>query len=114
MDEEISALPPNAFLAVEGGRIYPLVRTVINIGRSLENHLVIDDLRVSRSHALLHASKGHFVLFDLNSTGGTFVNGQRVNQTILYPDDTISLGGFILTFKQEDPPARLDLIDTVR
>lgn len=114
MDEETNHLPLNAFLVIEGGRIYPLIKTVINIGRSLENHIVIDDLRVSRSHALLHASKGHFVLFDLNSTGGTFVNGQRINQTVLYPGDTISLGGVLLTFKQEDPPPRLDLIDTVQ
>ena len=114
VDEEISDLPPNAFLVIEAGRIYPLVKPVINIGRGLENHVVIDDLRASRSHAQLRASKGHFVLFDLNSTGGTFVNGQRITETILYPGDTISVGGVILMFKQEDPPPRPDLIDTVR
>lgn len=114
VDEEITSLPPNAFLVIEGGRIYPLVKTVINIGRGLENQLVIDDLRVSRSHAQLRASKDHFVLFDLNSRGGTFVNGQRITQTILYPGDTISLGGTILFFQQQDPPPRPDLIDTVR
>ena len=114
VDEEIDSIPPNAFVVIEGGKIYPLVQAVINIGRALDNHLVIDDPRVSRSHAQLRAVDGHFVLFDLNSTRGTFVNGKRITQAILYSDDTISLGGVTLTFNQQDPAPRPDLIDTVR
>ena len=114
VSEEIEQFPANAFFVVEGVRVFPLVKAIINIGRRLENHLIIEDLRVSRSHAQLRAIHGQFVLFDLNSTRGTFVNGQRITQTTLYPDDTISLGGVTLTFKQEDPPPRPDLIDTVR
>ena len=114
VDEEIDSIPPNAFFVIEGGKIYPLVKAVINIGRLLDNHLVIDDPRVSRSHAQLRAVQGHFVLFDLNSTGGTFVNGHRISKTIIYPNDTISLGGVALTFNQDDPPPRPDLADTVR
>jgi pSer/pThr/pTyr-binding forkhead associated (FHA) protein len=112
--EEIDNLPLNAFLTIEGLRIYPLVKAIINIGRSLENDLVIDDLRVSRNHAQLRAVNGQFVLFDLKSTRGTSINGHRIAQAILYPHDTISLGGVLLTFNQEDPAPRPDLIDTVR
>ena len=111
--EEIVKLPPNAFIVIEGVRIYPLVKATINIGRGLENDLVLDNLRVSRTHAQLRAIKGQFVLFDLNSTRGTFINGRRIIQAILYPHDTISLGDVILTFHQEDPAPRPDLIDTV-
>jgi pSer/pThr/pTyr-binding forkhead associated (FHA) protein len=113
MDEENDSIPPHAFFVIEGGTIYPLVKAIINIGRMLENHLVIDDSRVSRNHAQLRAIQGQFVLFDLNSTRGTFVNGRRISQTILYPNDAISLGGILLTFKQDDPPPRPDLVDTV-
>ena len=112
--EEIVNLPPNAFFVIEGVRIYPLVKATINIGRGLENDIVIDNIRVSRNHAQLRAIKGQFVLFDLNSTRGTFINGRRIIQAILYPHDTISLGDVILTFNQEDPAPRPDLIDTVR
>ena len=112
--EEIVSIPPNAFLVVEGVKIYPLVKALINIGRGLENDLVIEDLRVSRNHAQLRAVSGQFVLFDLKSTRGTFINGHRITQAILYPHDTVSLGDVILTFNQEDPPPRPDLIDTVR
>ncbi len=104
--EENSSVPENAFLIVEGVKVYPLNESVVNIGRRLENQLVIDDPRVSRNHAQLRAIKGRFVLFDLNSTGGTFVNGQRTSQTVLYPGDVISLAGVALIFGQDTPPPR--------
>ncbi len=107
-----SSIPENAFLIVEGVKIHPLKEAVVNIGRRLENHLVIDDPRISRNHAQLRAIKGRFVLFDLNSTGGTFVNGQRTSQTVLYPGDVISLAGVALIFGQDNPPPRPDLAET--
>jgi pSer/pThr/pTyr-binding forkhead associated (FHA) protein len=99
-------------LIIEGVKVHPLKETVVNIGRRLENHLVIDDPRISRNHAQLRAIKGRFVLFDLNSTGGTFVNGQRTSQTVLYPGDVISLAGVALIFGQDNPPPRPDLMET--
>ena len=105
-------IPENAFLIIEGVRVFPLIESVVNIGRRLENHLVIDDPRVSRNHAQLRSIKARFVLFDLNSTGGTFVNGQRTSQTVLYPGDVISLAGVALIFGQDNPPIRPDLAET--
>ena len=105
-------IPENAFLIIEGVKVHPLKEAVINIGRRLENHVVIDDPRISRNHAQLRAIKGRFVLFDLYSTGGTFVNGQRTSQTVLYPGDVISLAGVALIFGQDNPPQRPDLLGT--
>ena len=105
-------IPENAFLIIEGVKVHPLKESVINIGRRLENHVVIDDPRISRNHAQLRAIKGRYVLFDLNSTGGTFVNGQRTSQTVLYPGDVISLAGVALIFGQDNPPSRPDLNET--
>ncbi|HSJ87896.1 MAG TPA: FHA domain-containing protein [Anaerolineales bacterium] len=109
---EITGIPENAFLIIEGVKVHPLNESVVNIGRRLENQLVIDDPRVSRNHAQLRAIKGRFVLFDLNSTGGTFVNGQRTSQTVLYPGDVISLAGVALIFGQDNPPSRSDTSNT--
>lgn len=100
------AIPPNAFLILNGVKIIPLTRPVVNIGRRLDNHVVLDDPRVSRSHAQLRAIKGRYVIFDLNSTGGTYVNNQRVNQSVLYPGDVISLAGVALIYGQDLPVSR--------
>jgi len=105
-------IPENSFLIVEGVKIFPLNMPVVNIGRRLDNQLVIDDPRVSRNHAQLRAIKGRFVVFDLNSTGGTFVNGQRTSQSVLYPGDVVSLAGVALIFGQDNPPPRPDLKNT--
>jgi pSer/pThr/pTyr-binding forkhead associated (FHA) protein len=103
---QVDPIPPNAFLILGGTKIIPLNRPVINIGRRLDNQVVIDDPRVSRNHAQLRVAKGRFALFDLNSTGGTFINGQRANQSILYPGDVISLAGVTLIFGQDLPAGR--------
>jgi hypothetical protein len=110
--QEADQLPENAFLIVDGVKVFPLQKIVVNIGRRLDNHLVIDDPRVSRTHAQLRAIKGRYVIFDLNSTGGVYVNGQRSKQSVLYPGDVISLAGVPLVFGQDNPPMRPDLADT--
>ena len=105
-------IPDNAFLIIEGVKVFPLKSPVVNIGRRLDNTLVIDDPRVSRNHAQLRAIKGRYVIFDLNSTGGTFINGQRASQSVLYPGDVVSLAGVALIFGQDNPPPRPDLATT--
>jgi hypothetical protein len=100
---EPEVVPSNAFLILNGTQIIPLDRSVINIGRRQDNHVVIDDPRVSRAHAQLRIVKGRYILFDLDSSGGTFINGQRTNQSILYSGDVISLAGVSLIFGQDFP-----------
>jgi hypothetical protein len=92
---------PDAYLIVDGGQVFPLVLPVLNIGRSASNDLVLDDPKVSRSHAQIRLINGHFTIFDLDSTGGTTVNDQRITQSVLYPGDVISLAGVTLIFGQE-------------
>jgi hypothetical protein len=95
-------VPANAFLIVNGTRVYPLKQSVVNIGRRPDNQLVIEDARISRVHAQLRAIKGRYVIFDLDSLGGTFVNDQPVHQSVLYPGDVISLAGVPLVFGQDE------------
>jgi pSer/pThr/pTyr-binding forkhead associated (FHA) protein len=94
-------IPSNTFLIMDGTKAIPLIQSPITIGRSHENLIVLDDPRVSRKHLEIRVIREHFVLFDLNSSGGTFVNGQRVNQGILYSGDVISLAGVNLVFMQD-------------
>lgn len=108
IEEEIlpgDSIPPNAFVIINGLETHPLVQPVINIGRRLENDLVIEDPRISREHAQIRAVKGQYVIFDLNSTGGTFVNSVRVTRQPLFPGDVISLAGVPLVYGQDSPLA---------
>jgi hypothetical protein len=102
-DHAPGASPGNAFLIVGGTQVVPLDQFVTNIGRRLNNHIILDDPRVSRTHAQLRIVREHYMLFDLNSSGGTFVNGQRINQSILHPGDVISLAGVSLIFGHDMP-----------
>lgn len=100
-NEEKSTRPLTAFIIVNGSEVLPLRQSVINLGRRLDNHVVLSDPRVSRNHAQLRASKGSYVIFDLNSTGGTYVNGQRITQQTLKPGDVISLAGVPVIYGEE-------------
>ena len=101
IDAEQDSIPRAAYLIVDGTQVFPLEQTVINIGRRSDNQLVIDDRRVSRVHAQLRALRGRFVIFDLDSIGGTWVNGRRIRQQPLCPGDVISLSGIPLVFGQD-------------
>lgn len=96
---------PAAFLVVEGDRYVPLDRTVINIGRRRDNHIVLDDQRVSRHHGQLRFRFGQFVLYDLASRGGTFVNNVRVSEVVLRSGDVISLAGVQVVFMIDENAA---------
>jgi hypothetical protein len=102
-DEEVTETPPEgAFFMIEGSRHFPLDRTLVNIGRRLDNHLVLENPHISRRHAQLRVRGGRFTLYDLNSTSGTRVNGKRVQEWVLKPGDVITLATVQLIYG-EDP-----------
>jgi pSer/pThr/pTyr-binding forkhead associated (FHA) protein len=103
--------PEEAFLIVNGVDLFPLKLAVVSIGRRIDNALVLNDPRVSRTHAELRAFDGRYVLFDLNSRGGTYVNGKKIEHSVVYDGDVISLAGVHLIFRQKNLP-RPDLKET--
>jgi hypothetical protein len=92
-EDELAISSGNAYLILNNSQHFPINLPVINIGRQSDNHLVIEDLRVSRSHAQIRKVHGKNILFDLNSTGGTYANGKRITRHTLRPGDVISLAG---------------------
>lgn len=63
----------------------------IKIGRSQQSSIVLNDNGASRAHALLTYGSGIYMLSDLNSTNGTFVNGKRIKKTYLHEGDTFRI-----------------------
>ena len=93
---------PNAFFIVNGLTTFPITEPVINLGRDPSNQVHLEDTRVSRMHAQLRLIQGRFIIFDLDSLGGTFVNGVAVSSHTLNPGDVILLAGVPLVYGQED------------
>jgi hypothetical protein len=92
---------PDAFLIVSGNQTVPVPRQGLTIGRQSNMSLVIDNQRISRVHAQIRLVQGRYIIFDLESRAGTYVNGQRVTQCALHPGDVISLADVQLVFGQE-------------
>ena len=85
---------------------YPLSEAPMSLGRSPDNDIAIQDPEVSRRHALISFSGGLYQIEDTGSTNGSFVNGRRVQGTvILQHGDILQLGESITLIFQEDTPA---------
>ncbi|MFP4323346.1 MAG: FhaA domain-containing protein [Anaerolineales bacterium] len=93
--------PPRASLWQGGQEILALNRAVVNIGRQHDNHLVLDDPRVSRYHCQVRLRFGRYRIYDLNSRHGLYLNGQSVSEQDLTHGDVLSLGGVELIFVLE-------------
>lgn len=72
----------------------------VSLGRSRECEVRLPDADTSRRHAKIVCGGGRFVLHDLGSTNGTFVNGERVAQRELQPGDRLQIGANTVTFCQ--------------
>jgi pSer/pThr/pTyr-binding forkhead associated (FHA) protein len=78
------------------------------IGRHPEAHILLDDVTVSRRHALVALVDEHAVLTDQASLNGTYVAGERVDSHVLSDGDEIQIGRFHLVFL-EGPSAAGDI-----
>jgi FHA domain-containing protein len=70
------------------------------IGRSPDCHVFLDDVTVSRRHAELVREGDRFVIRDLGSLNGTFVNKRRIESAALEDDDEVQVGKYRMTFLQ--------------
>ena len=68
------------------------------IGRSPECEVFLDDVTVSRNHAVLIARTGGYVVEDLGSLNGTFVNRRRIDTAVLHGGDELQIGKYRMTF----------------
>jgi pSer/pThr/pTyr-binding forkhead associated (FHA) protein len=111
-----AAVPPGArpppsgplasFLVRSGaliGQRLAVKTPIVNVGRADYNDVVVPDSSVSTSHAKLQRREGVWVLVDLDSTNGTFVDGERVKgEAPLAPGAMVRLGDVQLVFEPTD------------
>ncbi len=87
---------------------FVLDKEIINIGRTAKNDIVIDNLAVSSLHACVHNSNDDFILEDMGSTNGTFVNDNKVDRHTLKNSDIITVGKHQLVFFSESSTTSAD------
>jgi pSer/pThr/pTyr-binding forkhead associated (FHA) protein len=98
MDETNSpSLEQNVFL-IFNRQIIPLDKQVTRLGRQLDNDLVFNEEFVSRFHAEIRLEDGKYVLYDNESTSGTFVNSKKIDRCVLNSGDLISLASIQIMF----------------
>lgn len=83
----------------------PLEREEVILGRALEADVRVNDPKISRKHARINtiyspdSNTATYILTDLSSRNGTFLNGQKITSEILQPGDKIAIGEHILRFE---------------
>jgi len=97
-------------------RSVPIQPTPFTIGRQNGTELTLRDVRISRLQAKIDIADGKYMLEDLQSRHGTFVNGQKITRHQLRPRDTIEFGenlpdSFRLVFEMGEETSIVDLVD---
>lgn len=78
---------------------YPLGKET-TIGRAHTNHIVLKEARISRQHAIIRQAGKEFVVEDLQSSNGIFVNGEKMKEHVLSDGDRLQIGDFVMEFHQ--------------
>jgi pSer/pThr/pTyr-binding forkhead associated (FHA) protein len=96
------------------GTTYDLTKEVTLMGRDVSNDIILGDSEISRQHARLTRTPGGYVIEDLGSTNGSFVNGERLMAPrVLNPGDLVALGENVsLTFDAVAPEAAATIAST--
>jgi hypothetical protein len=85
----------------DAGKVFILSNYPLTVGRRDLNDIVLKDPSISRRHAQFEYVGGTYILTDLNSTNGTYINGVRITQRALEPGDEITFGTTVCNFKVE-------------
>lgn len=90
---------------------YPFLKDSVTIGRDEDNGIVIDNLAVSSYHAKIDKVGAEYIVTDLQSTNGTFVNDQKVVSHKLSHGDNIIIGKHVILFVAPDKGTEAETID---
>lgn len=80
---------------------YPIDKSRIVVGREPKCDIHIDNLGISREHCAFSQRGDAYLVQDLNSSNGTYVNGRKITEHFLNNDDEIVIGKYMLKFKNE-------------
>lgn len=102
----IMSVPVPYIVVHDGGtrKVYPLVKDIVNVGRSSKSDVRINHTSISRMHCRFIRTEEGFKIKDLGSRNGTYVNWTRVDEELLQDGDEVGIGEIQLTFLKDKPP----------
>ena len=102
---DVMPLSQRAYLEITGSEekdgIFELGERAVVIGRSTECDIQLGVQNVSRKHARVFAHNEEYLIEDLESTNGVFINGIKIVKCVLRNNDQIDIGGVKLVFNEE-------------
>jgi pSer/pThr/pTyr-binding forkhead associated (FHA) protein len=82
----------------QAGLAFPLCNDTVRLGRTGGNDISLDDITVSRVHAILTRVDDAFTVRDAGSLNGTYINQQRIDDAVLQHGDELQIGKFRLVY----------------
>jgi NADH:ubiquinone reductase (H+-translocating) len=98
--------PPPPYLVRSDGANLSLDGDMLKIGRAPDNHIVVNDQRVSRYHSVLKRQGTDYLLEDVGTPNGTYINDQRIQHHLLAPGDVIRIGQTTFVYRAPVPEQR--------
>jgi pSer/pThr/pTyr-binding forkhead associated (FHA) protein len=104
----VDSLPPGSALLVvrrgpNSGSRFLLDSDTTTAGRHPSSDIFLDDVTVSRRHAEFNRSRGGFVVRDVGSLNGTYLNRERIDEATLSGGDEVQIGKYRLVFYPDQP-----------
>jgi hypothetical protein len=101
--EDLKRIPKDrvGFVVIKGpsiGEKFFIEKPIFNIGRSADSDVLLDDITVSRKHAVIKKIDNKYILTDLGSLNGSYVNGEIANEINLNNGDKIQIGKYVFLF----------------
>jgi pSer/pThr/pTyr-binding forkhead associated (FHA) protein len=99
--EVVCATEQPSFVVVKGpdtGERFVVDRDELTIGRGSDRHIFLNDVTVSREHAIVTVGGGAVHIADAGSLNGTYVNGDSIEEAELVDGDHVQVGRFLLVF----------------
>jgi len=101
--DHLKQIPKNksGIIIIKGPNIgdkFYLTKDKFSIGRSSDSDILLDDITVSRQHAIIEKHENEIIMRDLGSLNGSYINGEIITESKLKNGDKLQIGKYIFSY----------------